>query len=142
MEQRERLIELLKSPNKVDQLLQMGVDLGAYHDDGIEAMIADFLLANGVIVPPCKVGDILYRIVKGKVENSKRMRIGDATFSVCEFMVDKQYFLDDKISIFVKRIWNGEALAGYEHFTSSDVGEILFLTREDAEKALAERRGE
>lgn len=133
MTQKERLVYLIKN----------ALAASASIDDAVmtkEEFIADFLIPWGVIVPPCKVGDILYRIVKGKVENSERMRIGDATFSVCEFMVDKQYFLDDKISIFVKRIWNGEVLAGYEHFTSSDVGEILFLTREEAEKALVERR--
>lgn len=57
MTEREKLIELLKTPNKGEQLMQMGVDIGAYQDDCIEAMIADYLLANGVIVPPCKVGD-------------------------------------------------------------------------------------
>lgn len=50
MSSREKLIELLKSPHKAEQLREMGVDIGAYHDDCIEAMIADFLLANGVTV--------------------------------------------------------------------------------------------
>lgn len=45
MTQRERLIELL-------------MDVPA---DGV-GLIADFLLANGVIVPPCKVGDDVYWI--------------------------------------------------------------------------------
>lgn len=48
---RERLIELMKSPHKAEQLRQMGVDVGKYEDDCVEAMVADFLLANGVIVP-------------------------------------------------------------------------------------------
>ena len=50
MTEREKLIELLKSPHKAEQLRQMGTDIGAYQDDCIEAMIADFLLANGVTV--------------------------------------------------------------------------------------------
>ena len=54
---RDKLIELLKSPHKAEQLRQMGVTIGKYEDDCVEAMIADFLLANGVIAPPCTVGD-------------------------------------------------------------------------------------
>ena len=50
MTEREKLIELLKCPNKGEQLMQMGVDLHAYQGNCIEALIADFLLANGVTV--------------------------------------------------------------------------------------------
>ncbi len=59
---RDRLIELLKSPHKAEQLRQKGVTIGKYEGDCVEAMVADFLLANGVIVPPCKVGDIIYAL--------------------------------------------------------------------------------
>ena len=30
------------------------------------AELADYLLANGVIVPPCKVGDTVYKVVRDK----------------------------------------------------------------------------
>jgi len=62
MTEREKLIELLKSPHKAEQLREMGVDIGAYSDDCIEAMIADFLLANNVNVQPVKVGDEIWVI--------------------------------------------------------------------------------
>ena len=51
---RDRLIELLKAPHKAEQLRNMGIDI--YNADP-ETIIADYLLANSVIAPPCKVGD-------------------------------------------------------------------------------------
>ena len=46
---RERLIELIKGAKKKTK--------GANCDLEREMLFADYLLANGVIVPPCKVGD-------------------------------------------------------------------------------------
>ena len=44
---RDRLIEL------ISQVQYMG---------GLEGKLADRLLAEGVIVPPCKVGDVVYHL--------------------------------------------------------------------------------
>ena len=53
---RERLIELLSNMDGVDNMdaSEAGVD---WYD------VADYLLDNGVIVLPCKVGDTVWRIV-------------------------------------------------------------------------------
>ena len=53
MKQRERLIELLDN--------YMGNEF--LKNDGL----ADYLLANGVIVPPCKVGDTVYYVSEDTV---------------------------------------------------------------------------
>ena len=45
---RDRLIELLANSG-------CSADLDTYQE------IADYLLANGVIIPPCKVGDKVYQ---------------------------------------------------------------------------------
>lgn len=67
---------------------------------------ADYLLAEGVIVPPCKVGDTLYEVtVSGKI----------TTFTVRSFYQIARWM---EYGIF---------------------GCFLFTTREEAEKALAER---
>ena len=59
MTERERLIELL-------------LEWGNKENDGVRAKsIADYLLANGVIVPPCKVGDKIYRY--GVAENTEKV---------------------------------------------------------------------
>ena len=82
-------------------------------------VIADHLLANGVIVPPVKVGQTVYGIFyPGKVEpiTVVEICIGDGDVLI----------LSDT---------NGEDT----FFHPLDIGKTVFLTREEAEKALAER---
>ena len=55
---KERLIELLKNTPDLDTL---------FGNEWEEA--ADYLLANGVIVPPCKVGDTVYIIYSANGSN-------------------------------------------------------------------------
>lgn len=60
---RDRLIELIKQAEKQECLNAVCGDIDFLIDSpkGAE-FIADYLLANGVIVPPCKVGDIVYQV--------------------------------------------------------------------------------
>ncbi len=56
---RERLIELIKSAPYVNGTL------GDYFNKSyIDNCIVEHLLANGVIVPPCKVGDMVYFVAR------------------------------------------------------------------------------
>ena len=59
---RDRLIELIKHDNCISPATCSSkckyVDLDDCHSE----RLADHLLANGVIVPPCKVGDVVYVI--------------------------------------------------------------------------------
>lgn len=83
-------------------------------------MIADHLLANGVILPPCKVGDVLWDIsefVEGREHPEMYVLHAD------EISIDDGgYFVIDGCSL------------RYEDF-----GKTIFLTREEAEKAIKER---
>ena len=108
---RDRLIELIKEGN------------GGYHFNSLE-LIADHLLANGVIVLPCKLGEKLYGI----------FGLG-SSYSIYELQ-------DDMMSIFSSH--SGNILFSYdENYVDPDcIGKSIFLTREEAEKALAERRKE
>ena len=54
---RERLIELLR--DTFNNTKGVCIDF----DEAVE-INADYLLANGVIVPPCKVGDVVYEAVE------------------------------------------------------------------------------
>ena len=49
---RDRLVELIREAKKQTK--------NANCDIGRNMIFADYLLANGVIVPPCKVGDTVY----------------------------------------------------------------------------------
>lgn len=82
--------------------------------------LADHLLANGVIVPPCKVGDTIYRA-------------GDPIKKVYEWQIEHIEIYADEI-VFIDDSDNT--------FTAEDIGETVFLTQEEAEKALAERSEE
>lgn len=90
--------------------------------------IADHLLAEGVIVPPCKVGQTVYII--GWDDNIEEFTVKDIAYEEGNFGV---YF------------YRFRAVMGREsdiHFTDTYIGESVFLTREEAEKALAEGREE
>ena len=110
---RDRLIELILNAPKTD-VVYGNIKL----DKPIQTAqtVADYLLANGVVVPPCKVGDKIYRIVKGKIKESE---------------VEKIEITKNIIAIFYD--WHG---MGYELSTVLDLGKTVFLTREEAEQAL------
>lgn len=122
MTQREKLIELLKSPHKAEQLRKIGANIGKYEDDCVESMVADFLLANGVIVPPYKVGQKVY-VLRSKTSNGMNL-----------------YLREERISHYA---FDGTTYMCFESVrrsVSDDRWETsVFATPEEAEKALAER---
>ena len=106
MTERERLIELLN-------------EWGNKENDGVRAeSIADYLLANGVIVPPCKVGDTVYILAGHNGHKYEK--------DICEGF----YIGDDGVVQVRVRNMKGN------HCTYGIMGETLFLTKEEAEKAL------
>lgn len=117
---RDRLIELLKMPHKAEKLRQMGAAIGEYEDDCVEAMVADYLLANGVIVPPCKVGQTVYSCI-GRPYKVERITV-------------KSY--QDHMTILLNSAMSGQ-LVVYE----TDFCKTVFLTREEAEEALEKMKG-
>ena len=136
---RDRLIELLnKSATEMDC-------------PSME-QVADYLLANGVIVPPCKVGDKVYIITS--CENILMDYCFDGTGTVvCPFENSCDYeecdgnnlrlFETEVISLYNEGYgWNLECKHINKSFSQYDIGETVFLTKEEAEKALAERRVE
>lgn len=104
MTERERLIELLDECRGIEGI---GMELVEKH--------ADHLLANGVIVPPCKVGD--YVRFKGLTSL---------------WRVDAIHYYREGLPQI--SVTNGKITT-----TVTDDGMFEVLTREEAEKALAER---
>ena len=81
--------------------------------------IADYLLASGeVLVLPCKVGDTVYEIVHGVVGETEAVG-----FIVCQ---------DGTILMLTKHLFP----------LSREIGETVFLTREEAEAKLKESESE
>lgn len=117
---RDRLIELCREAQTkyLEEEPPVG-DFGKY--------LADHLLANGVIVPPCKVGDVVY-VVK-------------PCFSyIAEYEVRGFHFGEFPTLNGHKR---NPYLIGYfktsgmlKHIFIKDIGKTVFLTREEAERTL------
>lgn len=94
---RDRLVELLYKLHR-SKIPSMGET-------------ADYLLANGVIVLPCKVGDIVYQ--------ADGARTYELTILDISLHKNKPYYETDEID-----------------FDDDAIGKSIFLTREEAEKAL------
>ena len=92
---------------------------------------ADYLLANGVIVPQCKVGDTVYIINRA---NKLQEMIFDS--------VDLRFTCANDADCMCGSLCNDIVHNVCQHrFKNdfSDFGKTVFLTREEAEKALKER---
>lgn len=101
---RDRLIETIQQAKENEFIDLLYTDITA---------IADYLLANGVVVPPCKVGQTVYYISFGKVYKGK-----------CHAITQHK----DSLQIH---------LYDYDGDNASISADRVFLTKEEAEKALA-----
>lgn len=113
---RERLIEILKlgscpSPYLCDENCKYANLERCY-----EERTADLLLEHGVTVLPCKVGDRVYR-------PSDCLGVVQFVIISCHIYQSEMFFTDDSENIIYP----------------SDIGKTVFLTREEAERALKER---
>ena len=120
---RERLIEILKlgscpSPYLCDENCKYANLERCY-----EERTADLLLEHGVVLMPCKVGDRLYEVTGRKTVSVYKVKaIRVELFSL---------FIEwDIVEGFV---W--QSLSG---INANDIGKTVFLTREEAERALKE----
>lgn len=124
---RDRLIELLKAVDRNPQVRCPNHDKdtceGCKYDlidvCDMPAIVADHLLAEGVIVPPVKVGQTVY---------SKKCNA---------YVVEGIHYKNDRF-MFGGNRENKEG-APQSVWFENDIGKTVFLTRGEAEKALAER---
>ena len=117
MDVREKLVKLLKtSPTR-----------NGYTDLGD---IADHLIAHGVVVLPCKIGDKVYvNYIYG------RNKIITDSQMVCSIkqtvgVNDESYW-----KVCVKQVIEKGYIV-YHEYTEDDFGKTVFLTREEAEASL------
>ena len=119
---RDRLIDLIRQSHCVDVWDYWNDDFK--QPNPIEAL-ADHLIANGVILPPCKVGDKVYLIPcyngnpLGIVQEDKVQMIGITSRGV-----------------------HIKARNHHDHNKMYMLGKTVFLTKEQAEQKLKEMRGD
>ena len=114
---------------------------------GLEEKVADHLLANGVIVPPCKVGDTVYVITTKRPCYACKL---------CSDFCHKNCSFDDRNELVIKlaracsidhseinkvhlEIDQSKMCHSYEYTCwFEDFGKTVFLTKEEAEAKLKE----
>ena len=120
MTERERLIELI---NKAKDTHPTAPIINGFRQDLAE-YLADHHLSNGVIVPPCKVGQTVWWL-RGWCDGSHE--IAEGKVSMLQQKADKSW----KVRITVNSsVWD---------FTPNEIGTSYFLTKEEAEAKLKER---
>ena len=117
---RERLIELIQEAKKHTK--------NANCDIGRNMIFADYLLANGVIAPPCKVGDAVYVVDYTRLGNM----IFECTIEeISHLTYGTYYYLN----------W-GLHIPRFKACQEKSFGKTVFLTKEEAENALKAREVE
>lgn len=106
MTHRERLIDLMIEAKRTEP------ETGSFTD-----YLADYLIANGVIAPPCKVGQTVW-FIRNK--------------EIIETCVEKIILKHG--GLYIKLCCNSM----YET-TCNSIGKTVFLTQEEAKKALKSR---
>ena len=123
MAERDRLIELIKQAKKHTK--------NANSDIGRNMIFAEHLLENGVIVPPCKVGEVVWINTKFGTLKARVTEITqtiDNKFSV-HIVYDLMYCYKQHI--------NTQGYVGYLE-DKFEFGKTVFLTKEEAEAKLKE----
>ena len=100
---RDRLIEIIKK-------VPYGVSVGAKFEQHFCEKVADCLLENGVIVPPVKVGDIIY------------------VLDVCATKI-----IERKVTEISQSEWGTIYIHSFGFgYPETSIGKTVFLTREQA----------
>lgn len=130
MLERERLTKLIESA------MYWGADT--------PEKIAERLIDEGVICPPCKVGDTVYSPRAGDIleQRVERIELGNkprvCVVFKCDYLCDgcPHYQPHENMA------GNGGCWGEYDEgsLAFDDFGKTAFLTRKEAEAALAERR--
>lgn len=117
MTERERLLKLVNSfmENATDELLY-----GGDFDD----FFTDYLLDNGVIVPPVKYRSKVYTVILDKIIEE---------YEVASYTVDSDGFSFIHLALVQNCNIYGRTLS------INDFNKQFYLTREEAEKALEKR---
>ena len=112
MTERDKLIELMTEAEN-ENLNLLGFE---------KRILADFLLENGIYVPPCKVGDTVYFIPEG-----------------CNFFIkDKVQYIRISNSVSKGHSFIVKTVTD-KYFGKDDFGKSVFLSQEKVEKALEEK---
>lgn len=113
-EMRDRLVELIETAKKFYE--------GDVTDLSESEYVAECLLSEGMVVPPCKVGQRVYAIyLNGKL---------------------RTLLQSDRITQIIINRGGYHFKCWWGYFHLSDIGKTVFLTKSEAEQKLKEMRSE
>ena len=131
-EMKDKLIEIFRKVNYQTRPNGLTANLATQFTDYALGEVVDAILAEGIIVPPCDVGDTVYMPWKWR---------GAEGIAVLTVM----YIINSGARSYIRTDFTTDDEGYWEaynrgEFDFADFGKTVFLTREEAEKALAERR--
>lgn len=135
--QKDRLVELLtNSEIAYAQYLSEACDKAIKGDVTAQLMkrlefYADYILADGWMRPPCKIGQTVYKVV-----NDKRVKKPYECKVVGIWYADDENANDVHLVRYVNGIFDCSFSVQFKEF-----GKTVFLTKEEAEKALGGVQG-
>lgn len=116
------------------------IDIDKFYSQNQKEKLADWLRENGVIVPPCKVGDTVY--IKNHEITINEVFLGEellfSTYFDCDWVMENIGCEDCPFADW-EQSYEGEwdcRSRGWFSFAEKDIGKTVFLTREEAEQAL------
>ena len=134
-EMRDRLVELLLNGEK------QFFDTKANRTTPLQSYLSNYLIENGVIVPPCKIGDTVYEVIAYKNKANNRI---DGHIRPC---VVKSIHLSDahskKDEPYITLGAGGSYLHGsyIKRVHIDEFGKSVFPNEDQAEQKLKEMRG-
>lgn len=134
---KDRLIELLK--NKYDHFCdQCRVNKDSHYIENL----ADHLIQNGVIVPPCNLGDTVYCLKFKRDKESYPIKTVPNGYleetvvgiHICDDRLKKNAVSNKKYKDYL--ITQVGCHNAFRHIPMNKIGKTVFLSKEDVEKAL------
>ena len=116
MSDKEKITKILKAYTKKHNIMASSVILEEY---------AEELVNQGAILPPCKVGDKVYKITRNKVKECEVVFVGISADERCSHFN------------FVENYADGTFKQSYS-MVFEVIGKTVFLTKEEAEEKLKE----
>ena len=134
MNDRDRLIDIIYCAGRdYDDYVDAQHEIGMSAHEDFDSWLADDLLANGVILPPCKVGDRVFII-------EKEYRLNKVEHKIITCEIEFIYVSSKTKRYHTKKLECPYMDNGF-NFRPKDIGKTVFLTKEEAEQKLKEREG-
>ena len=130
MTERDKLIELLKNDSCQSPMLCDPNCKYAKLERCYEERTADYLIENGVLMLPVKIGDTVYIL-------DKLVNVIEGEVVKIEYTCEAENY-----SKFIREKFLVSFTSSATQYDFYDIGKFVFLTKEDAEKALVEREGQ